>query len=57
MLWCPPGVKHWHGASPTRTMTHLALTGVRDGRAVDWLDKVTDEQYGAGDQPAAEAAA
>jgi quercetin dioxygenase-like cupin family protein len=47
VLWCPPGVRHWHGASPTSAMTHLALTGVRDGRNVEWLEKVSDEQYGA----------
>ncbi|GIF62035.1 cupin [Asanoa ishikariensis] len=45
VVWCPPGVKHWHGASPTEAMTHLALTGVRDGQGVEWLEKVTDEQY------------
>ena len=45
VVWCPPGVKHWHGASPTSSMTHLALTGVRDGQAVQWLDQVTDEEY------------
>jgi 4-carboxymuconolactone decarboxylase len=46
VLWCPPGVKHWHGASPTTAMTHIALTGVRDGQNVEWLEKVSDEQYG-----------
>ena len=46
VVWCPPGVKHWHGASPTSAMTHIALTGVRDGEAVEWLEKVSDEQYG-----------
>ncbi|MBD1380972.1 (R)-mandelonitrile lyase [Metabacillus arenae] len=45
VVWCPPGVKHWHGASPTDAMTHIALTGVRDGKGVEWLEKVTDEQY------------
>jgi quercetin dioxygenase-like cupin family protein len=45
-VWCPPGVKHWHGASPTAPMTHIALTGTRDGKNVEWLEKVTDEQYG-----------
>jgi 4-carboxymuconolactone decarboxylase len=45
-VWCPPGVKHWHGASPTTAMTHLALTGTRDGKNVEWMEKVTDEQYG-----------
>ena len=47
VLGCPPGVKHWHGASQTSAMTHIALTGVRDGHYVEWLEKVTDEQYGA----------
>jgi 4-carboxymuconolactone decarboxylase len=47
VVWCPPGVRHWHGASPTAAMTHIALTGVRDGQAVEWLEKVSDEQYGA----------
>ncbi|MET0290173.1 MAG: cupin domain-containing protein [Pseudoxanthomonas sp.] len=42
---CPPGVKHWHGAMPDRAMTHLAVTGVRDGKTVDWMEKVDDDQY------------
>lgn len=42
---CPPGVKHWHGASPTKKMTHIALTGVQGGKNVEWLEKVSDEQY------------
>lgn len=46
-VWCPPGVKHWHGASPTTGMTHLALSGTRDGKNVEWMENVTDEQYGA----------
>ena len=45
-VWCPPGVKHWHGASPSTGMTHVALSGTRDGKAVEWMEKVTDEQYG-----------
>jgi len=45
VVWCPPGVKHWHGASPQVAMTHLAVTGSVDGRNVDWLEKVSDEQY------------
>lgn len=46
VLWCPKGVKHWHGASPTQTMTHLALTGtLPDGNNVQWMEPVTDEQY------------
>ncbi|GGM47406.1 cupin domain-containing protein [Dactylosporangium sucinum] len=47
VVWCPPGVRHWHGAAPESAMTHLALSGIRDGRAVDWLEHVTDEEYGA----------
>jgi quercetin dioxygenase-like cupin family protein len=45
VIWCPPGVKHWHGASPTTSMTHLALTEVFDGKSVEWLEKVSDDQY------------
>lgn len=45
VVWCPPGVRHWHGAAPDSAMTHLALTGIRDGQGVVWLEKVTDEQY------------
>ncbi|MEG1210877.1 MAG: cupin domain-containing protein [Leclercia sp.] len=42
---CPPGVKHWHGAAPGSAMTHLAVTGVVDGKSVDWKELVTDEHY------------
>ena len=42
-VWCPPGVKHWHGAAPDTAMTHLAVTGTVDGRSVTWMEKVTDE--------------
>jgi quercetin dioxygenase-like cupin family protein len=45
VVWCPPAVKHWHGASPTTAMTHLALTGTIDGKNVEWMEKVTDAQY------------
>ena len=41
-----PGEKHWHGASPTTAMTHIAIQEALDGKPVDWLEKVTDEQYG-----------
>lgn len=47
VVWCPAGVKHWHGAAPETAMTHLAVTGTVDGRNVEWMEKVTDEQYGA----------
>jgi quercetin dioxygenase-like cupin family protein len=46
VVWTPPGVKHWHGASPTTAMTHLAIQEQLDGAAVEWMEKVTDEQYG-----------
>jgi len=41
----PAGVKHWHGASPTTAMTHIAIQESIDGKNVNWLEKVTDEQY------------
>jgi quercetin dioxygenase-like cupin family protein len=45
IVWCPPGVKHWHGASPTASMTHIALTGTVNGKNVEWMEKVSDGQY------------
>lgn len=45
VVWCPPAVKHWHGASPTTAMTHIAITGALDGKSVEWMEKVTDDQY------------
>lgn len=45
VIWCPPGVKHWHGASPATAMSHIALTGTLNGRNVEWMEKVSDEQY------------
>lgn len=45
VVWFPPGVKHWHGANPTVAMTHVAVHESLDGKAVDWLEHVTDEQY------------
>ena len=53
VIWCPPGVKHWHGATPTTAMTHIAIQE-RDanGKVVEWLEKVTDEQYLAGSKSA-----
>lgn len=44
-VWCPPGIDHWHGATPESPMTHLAITGVLDGKNVVWKEEVTDEQY------------
>ncbi len=46
VVWTPPGVKHWHGASPTTAMIHIAITEQLDGKVVEWMEKVTDEQYG-----------
>ena len=46
VVWFAPGEKHWHGASPATAMTHIAIQEPKDGKAVDWLEKVTDEQYG-----------
>lgn len=48
VVWFPPGEKHWHGASPTTAMTHIALQEALDGRAVDWLEQVSDAQYAGG---------
>jgi len=47
VVWCPPGVKHWHGASAGAAMTHLAITGNVEGKNVTWMEKVTDDQYNA----------
>ena len=44
---CPAGVKHWHGAAPTTAMTHLAMSGVLNGKTVEWMEKVSDDQYNA----------
>jgi quercetin dioxygenase-like cupin family protein len=45
VVWFPPGKKHWHGASPTTAMTHIAIQEGLDGKVVDWKEKVSDEQY------------
>ncbi len=45
VVWFPPGEKHWHGATPTTAMTHIAIQEQHDGNVVDWMEKVTDEQY------------
>src|SRR5436190_19125738 len=46
VVWFAPGEKHWHGASPTTAMTHIAVQEQLDGKAVEWLEHVTDDQYG-----------
>ena len=45
VVWFAPGEKHWHGASPTTAMTHIAIQENQNGKMVDWMEKVTDEQY------------
>jgi quercetin dioxygenase-like cupin family protein len=45
VIWFPPGEKHWHGARPTTAMTHIAIHENLDGRVVEWMEKVTDDQY------------
>ena len=45
VVWFAPGEKHWHGASPENAMQHIAIQEALDGRAVDWLEQVSDEQY------------
>jgi quercetin dioxygenase-like cupin family protein len=46
VVWIPPGEKHWHGAGPDTSMTHLSIQEALNGSPVDWLEPVTDEQYG-----------
>ncbi len=45
VVWFPAGVKHWHGASPRQSLTHIAIQEELEGRTVEWLEAVTDEQY------------
>jgi len=45
VIWFPPGEKHWHGAAPTTAMTHIAIQEYLDGKAVDWMEKVSDDKY------------
>jgi quercetin dioxygenase-like cupin family protein len=46
VVWFSPNEKHWHGASPTTAMTHIAIQEALDGKFVEWMEQVTDEQYG-----------
>ena len=46
VVWIPPGQKHWHGAAPNSSMAHIAIVEALDGKAVEWMEKVTDAQYG-----------
>ena len=45
VVWCPPGEMHWHGATPTTAMTHIAILEHLDGKTVDWLETVSDDEY------------
>jgi len=45
VVWTAPGVKHWHGAAPTTAMTHISIVEQLDGKGVDWMEHVSDEQY------------
>ena len=45
VVWFEPNEKHWHGASPEKAMSHIAIQEEKNGKAVDWLEKVSDEQY------------
>src|SRR5690348_1842002 len=47
IVWFAPGEKHWHGAFPNTAMTHIAIAEALDGKAVDWMEKVSDAQYAA----------
>jgi quercetin dioxygenase-like cupin family protein len=48
VVWCPPNERHWHGATTTTAMTHVAIVEALDGKAVEWMEKVGDEEYLAG---------
>ena len=45
VIWFPPGLRHWHGATPTTAMTHIAIQETLEGKAVNWMEKVGDDQY------------
>jgi len=45
VVWFQPGEKHWHGATATTAMSHIATAEAQNGKAVDWMEKVTDQQY------------
>lgn len=48
VVWIPPGVKHWHGATATTAMSHVAIVEALDGKSTDWMEKVSDTQYQGG---------
>jgi len=45
VVWIPPNVRHWHGATATTSMSHVAIAEALDGKSVDWKEQVTEEQY------------
>ena len=45
VVWCPPNERHWHGATPTTAVTHIAIQEALDGKVVEWMEKVSDKQY------------
>jgi len=51
VVWCPRNEKHWHGATSTTAVTHIAIQEQLDGKVVEWLEKVSDEQYRAASNP------
>ena len=51
VVWIPPGEKHWHGAAPKTAMVHVAMQEALDGKHVDWLEHVSDEQYAKAPDP------
>jgi 4-carboxymuconolactone decarboxylase len=52
IVWIPPGVRHWHGASPQTAMTHVAIAEALDGKAVEWMEKLTEAEYAKGPETA-----
>jgi quercetin dioxygenase-like cupin family protein len=46
VVWFPPNEKHWHGAMPTSAMTHVAIQEALDGKVVEWMEQVSEAQYG-----------
>lgn len=54
VVWCPPGEKHWHGATPATAMTHIAILEILQGKNVEWLEALGDDEYRAAAANAAE---
>lgn len=50
IVWIPAGVKHWHGAAPKTSMSHIAIAEAQEGKVVDWMEQVSDEQYASGEK-------